>query len=66
MKDTIQKAIEISDAKIQFVSLVDKAANKRQFVFSIFPVDGGEDKLFPIKNLKNQVFRNFIICNHIV
>ena len=28
----IQKAIEISDAKIQFVSLVDKAANKRQFL----------------------------------
>lgn len=28
----VQKAIEISDAKIQFVSLVDKAANKRQFL----------------------------------
>lgn len=28
----IQKAIEISDAKIQFMSLVDKAANKRQFL----------------------------------
>ena len=25
----VEKAIEISDAKIQFVSLVDKAANKR-------------------------------------
>ena len=30
--DRIQKAIEITDAKIQFVSLVDKAANKRQFL----------------------------------
>lgn len=30
----IQKAIEISDAKIQFVSLVDKAANKRQFLIT--------------------------------
>lgn len=28
----IKKAIEISDAKIQFISLVDKAANKRQFL----------------------------------
>ncbi len=28
----VQKAIAISDAKIQFVSLVDKAANKRQFL----------------------------------
>ena len=28
----VQKAIEISDAKIQFISLVDKAANKRQFL----------------------------------
>lgn len=34
----VQKAIEISDAKIQFVSLVDKAANKRQFL-----VTKGED-----------------------
>ena len=31
---TIQKAIEISEAKIQFVSLVDKAANKRQFLIT--------------------------------
>lgn len=30
----ISKAIEISDAKIQFVSLVDKAANKRQFLIT--------------------------------
>lgn len=28
----VKKAVEISDAKIQFVSLVDKAANKRQFL----------------------------------
>lgn len=28
----VQKAIEISDAKIQFMSLVGKAANKRQFL----------------------------------
>ena len=28
----VQKAIEIYDAKIQFVSLVDKAANQRQFL----------------------------------
>jgi len=28
----VNKACEISDAKIQFVSLVDKAANKRQFL----------------------------------
>ena len=32
MKVHIKKAIEISDAKIQFVSLVDAAANKRQFL----------------------------------
>lgn len=30
--EQVQKAIEISDAKIQFISLVDKAANKRQFL----------------------------------
>ncbi len=29
----IKKAVEITDAKIQFVSLVDKAANKRRFLF---------------------------------
>lgn len=36
----VEKAIEISDAKIQFVSLVDKAANKRQFL--ITKADGGQ------------------------
>jgi hypothetical protein len=30
----IEKAYEITDAKIQFVSLVDKAANKRQFLIT--------------------------------
>lgn len=30
----VQKAIEISDARIQFVSLVDKAANKREFLIT--------------------------------
>lgn len=30
--EKIKKAIEITDAKIQFVSLVDKAANKRRFL----------------------------------
>jgi len=28
----VEKAIEISDAKISFVSLVNKAANKRSFI----------------------------------
>lgn len=32
MKQRIGKAYEITDAKIQFVSLVDKAANQRQFL----------------------------------
>lgn len=32
MRKGLQKAYEITDAKIQFVSLVDKAANKRQFL----------------------------------
>lgn len=32
MKKSLRKAYEITDAKIQFVSLVDKAANKRQFL----------------------------------
>ncbi len=31
---TIQKAYEITDAKISFVSLVDKAANKRRFLMT--------------------------------
>ena len=30
----IAKAIEITDAKITFVSLVDQAANKRQFLIT--------------------------------
>lgn len=34
MSDTILKSTAISDAKIQFVSLVDKAANKRQFLIA--------------------------------
>jgi len=36
----IKKAIEISDAKIQFVSLVDKAANQKQFL--ITKAEGGQ------------------------
>lgn len=32
MRKVLKKAYEITDAKIQFVSLVDKAANKRQFL----------------------------------
>ena len=32
MSRSLRKAYEITDAKIQFVSLVDKAANKRQFL----------------------------------
>lgn len=34
MKKNVQKAIAISDAKISFVSLVDKAANKRSFLIT--------------------------------
>ena len=33
MRKGLEKAYEITDAKISFVSLVDKAANKRQFLF---------------------------------
>ncbi len=36
----VQKAIEISDAKIQLMSLVDKAANKRQFL--VTKQEGGQ------------------------
>ncbi|MDO4744869.1 MAG: XkdF-like putative serine protease domain-containing protein, partial [Clostridia bacterium] len=32
--DAIQKAFAISDAKISFVSLVNKAANKKQFLIT--------------------------------
>ena len=34
MHKTIRNAYEITDAKISFVSLVDKAANKRQFLIT--------------------------------
>lgn len=34
MKSNVKKAYEIKDAKISFVSLVDKAANKRQFLIT--------------------------------
>lgn len=40
MKD-IEKACAISDAKIQFVSLVDKAANKKQFLITKAKQSGG-------------------------
>lgn len=39
MKKGLKKAYEITDAKITFVSLVDKAANKRQFLLK--KEDGG-------------------------
>lgn len=34
VNDKVRKAFEITDAKISFVSLVDKAANKRQFLIT--------------------------------
>ncbi|MGH0053202.1 MAG: XkdF-like putative serine protease domain-containing protein, partial [Sphaerochaetaceae bacterium] len=34
MRKDVNKAIEITDASISYVSLVDKAANKRQFLFA--------------------------------
>ena len=40
MSRSLRKAYEITDAKIQFVSLVDKAANKRQFLLK--KEDGGK------------------------
>ena len=40
MSRSLRKAYESTDAKIQFVALVDKAANKRQFL--IKKEDGGE------------------------
>lgn len=40
MRKGLEKAYEITDAKISFVSLVDKAANKRQFLFK--KEDGGK------------------------
>lgn len=40
MAGSLRKAYEITDAKIQFVSLVDKAANKRQFLLK--KEDGGK------------------------
>ena len=42
----LSKAIEITDAKISFVSLVDKAANKRQFL--ITKANGDEAKFSTI------------------
>ena len=42
----IEKAIAISDAKIQFVSLVDKAANKRHFL--ITKADDGQARFATI------------------
>ena len=40
MAGSLRKAYEISDAKIQFISLVDKAANKRKFLLK--KEDGGK------------------------
>lgn len=40
MRKNLEKAYEITDAKIQFVSLVDKAANKRRFLLK--KEDGGK------------------------
>ena len=40
MRSSLRKAYEITDAKIQFVSLVDKAANLRKFLLT--KADGGK------------------------
>lgn len=40
MRTSLRKAYEITDAKIQFVSLVDKAANLRKFLLT--KADGGK------------------------
>lgn len=40
MRKGLEKAYEITDAKIQFVSLVDKAANQRTFLLK--KADGGK------------------------
>ena len=34
MENAVEKAYEITDAKITFVSLVDRAANKRKFLLT--------------------------------
>ena len=38
----VKKSIEITDAKIKFVSLVDKAANKKSFLLTKQEEDGGQ------------------------
>jgi len=55
----VEKAIEISDAKIQFVSLVDKAANKRQFL--ITKADDGQAQFSTVgKILKTDTDTHYI------
>ncbi len=55
----VEKAIEISDAKIQFVSLVDKAANNRQFL--ITKADGGQAQFSTIgKILKTDAETHYV------
>lgn len=55
----VEKAIEISDAKIQFVSLVDKAANKRQFL--ITKADDGQAQFSTVgKILKTDTDTHYV------
>ena len=55
----VTKSIEIKDAKIQFVSLVDKAANKRQFL--ITKAEGGQAQFTSIgKVLKVEDSTHYI------
>ena len=59
MSNNINKAIEISDAKIQFVSLVAKAANKKQFL--ITKADGGNAQFSSFgKILKADVDTHYV------
>lgn len=55
----VEKAIEISDAKIQFVSLVDKAANRRQFL--ITKADDGQAQFSTVgKILKTDTDTHYV------
>ena len=59
MADKIAKSYEISDAKIVFVSLVDKAANKREFL--ITKSEGGKAEFRTYgRILKADIEKHFV------
>ena len=59
--NNIEKAIEIRDARIRFVSLVDKAANLQSFLVTKNK-DGEASFKSPLDKTQKQAYNIKVIC----